>query len=205
MMFFWNQDSLKLQLQHLAHSQPTIPRRPQQPTDNAMACRSCSTGLGWLPRRLTAAAPRRPNWNSLDSNTHSIVPVPVPSSILSARCDSSAPTSLSPATHRTTPGRPPRRALHTTAPRAENFLKKALVGRIAQSLAKGQSSYYVYGATEQLYKLCAAQADYTIDPAARKAGTLQTTADGEEIGASQGGPWHDGTPFLSAQTSSTAS
>ena len=161
-----------------------------------MACRTCSAGLGRLPRRLTAAAPpRRPNWNSLDINSSS--PIPVPSSLFSARCASStttsATTSASPATHKATPGRPPRRALHTTAPRQENFLKKALFGRIAQSLAKGQSSYYVYGATEKLYKLCAAQADYTIDPVARKAGTLQTTADGEEIGTTKGGPWHDGT------------
>ena len=68
-----------------------------------------------------------------------------------------------------------------------------MFGRIAQSLAKGQSSYYVYGTTEQLYKFCAAQAEYTIDAADRKAGTLQTTADGEEIGTTKGGPWHDGT------------
>jgi cytochrome b pre-mRNA-processing protein 3 len=67
-----------------------------------------------------------------------------------------------------------------------------LLGRVAQSLIPGKSSYYIYGATEQMYKACAAQADYAIEVADRKAGTLRTTADGEEIGTSKGGPWHSG-------------
>jgi cytochrome b pre-mRNA-processing protein 3 len=69
------------------------------------------------------------------------------------------------------------------------------MGRVAESLKTGRSSYYIYKATEKLYEACAAQADYAIDPADRKAGKLQTTADGEEIGSSKGGPWHEGTPL----------
>jgi cytochrome b pre-mRNA-processing protein 3 len=71
-----------------------------------------------------------------------------------------------------------------------------LLGRVSQSLAAGKSSYYVYKSTERMYKACAAQADYTIDAADRKAGKLQTTADGEEIGVTKGGPWHAGMSCL---------
>jgi cytochrome b pre-mRNA-processing protein 3 len=68
-----------------------------------------------------------------------------------------------------------------------------LLGRIAQTFATEKSSYYIYGAAERLYNACAAPADYTIDPKDRKAGKLQTTAEGEEIGVSKGGSWHNGT------------
>jgi cytochrome b pre-mRNA-processing protein 3 len=67
-----------------------------------------------------------------------------------------------------------------------------LRSRIARSLAAGHSSYFIYGVTERVYKHCASQADYTIDVKDRKAGTLKATADGEEIGTSKGGPWHNG-------------
>ncbi|KAK4043230.1 thiolase-like protein [Parachaetomium inaequale] len=75
-------------------------------------------------------------------------------------------------------------------------LKGTLLGRVGESLATGKSSYYIYKATENMYKACAAQADYAIEAADRKAGKLQTTADGEEIGASKGGPWHDDLALL---------
>jgi cytochrome b pre-mRNA-processing protein 3 len=82
--------------------------------------------------------------------------------------------------------------LHTTAPLQQTGWKQALLGRVAQSLIPGKSTYYIYGVTERISKACAAQADYTIDAKDRKAGTLKTTADGEEIGVSKGGPWHSG-------------
>ncbi|KAL2188860.1 thiolase-like protein [Thermothelomyces heterothallicus CBS 203.75] len=69
-------------------------------------------------------------------------------------------------------------------------IAEMLLGRVRQSLATGQSSYFIYKATETHYKACAAQADYAIEPADRKSGKLRTTADGEEIGVSKGGPWH---------------
>ena len=43
-----------------------------------------------------------------------------------------------------------------------------------------------------MYKACAAQSDYIIDPKDRKAGKLKTSEDGEEVGTSKGGPWHNG-------------
>ena len=46
-----------------------------------------------------------------------------------------------------------------------------------------------------MYKACAAQADYTIEAADRKADRVKTTADGEEIGVSKGGVWHSGMLF----------
>lgn len=67
-----------------------------------------------------------------------------------------------------------------------------LLGRVRQTLATGHSSYFIYKGTETLYKACAAQADYAIERADRKSGKLQTAADGEEIGVSKGGPWHQG-------------
>jgi hypothetical protein len=67
-----------------------------------------------------------------------------------------------------------------------------LLDRVRESLSTGNSTYYIYRVTEDLYKACAAQADYTIDAADRKAGTLQTTEDGEEIGTSKIETWHKG-------------
>ncbi len=67
-----------------------------------------------------------------------------------------------------------------------------LLGRVAESLGGVKNSYFVYGSSERMFKLCAAQADYAIDAADRKSGKLELTADGEEIGVSKGGPWHEG-------------
>lgn len=141
-----------------------------------MACHSCSATLGLLPRRAWAA----PSPGLLDSvQLRALV-----------RSPATGPNS---AIFRRQSGRS---ALHTSAPR-QKFSLKELIGRrigrrIAQSLGAQRSSYYVYTATERLYKACAAQADYAIEPADRKAGTLRTTPDGEEIGVSKGGEWHGG-------------
>ncbi|KAL2201397.1 ubiquinol-cytochrome C chaperone-domain-containing protein [Corynascus similis CBS 632.67] len=141
-----------------------------------MACRSYSTGLGQLPKRI--AAPLRQSL--VDS-----IPSPSPS----PRCANTTAAALTlPFATRlewTT-----RRALHTSLPRQKFDLKEMLLGRVRQSLASGRSSYFIYKATETQYKACAAQADYAIEAADRKAGKLRTTADGEEIGVTKGGPWH---------------
>ncbi|KAK3902355.1 mitochondrial putative 3-oxoacyl-synthase [Staphylotrichum tortipilum] len=84
---------------------------------------------------------------------------------------------------------PPRRALHTTPALHKLELRKTLLSRIAESLPN-LNTYQVYGTTESMYKTLAARADYVIDPAARKAGTLRMAEDGEEIGDSKGGRWH---------------
>ena len=54
-----------------------------------------------------------------------------------------------------------------------------------------RSSYFIYGASERLFKECARQADYTISQADRTADRIQKTDEGEEIGVG-GGMWHDG-------------
>ncbi|EAQ89149.1 hypothetical protein CHGG_05768 [Chaetomium globosum CBS 148.51] len=71
-----------------------------------------------------------------------------------------------------------------------------LFNRVRESLSAGKSNYFIYGATEALYKACAAQADYTIEAADRKAGTLKTTEEGEEIGTSKAGTWHNDLDLL---------
>ncbi|KAL2168171.1 hypothetical protein VTG60DRAFT_288 [Thermothelomyces hinnuleus] len=144
-----------------------------------MACRSCSAGLGQLPKRITA-----PIRHHLPDNAPS-----APSALSASGCAITAPATLAlPFARRSS--RTARRALHTTLPREKFNLKEMLLGRVRQSLATGQSSYFIYKATETHYKACAAQADYAIEPADRKSGKLRTTSDGEEIGVSKGGPWH---------------
>ncbi|GAB1320633.1 Ubiquinol-cytochrome c chaperone domain-containing protein [Madurella fahalii] len=150
-----------------------------------MACSSCSASLGLLPRRL--GAPLRQN---LFHNVHS------PSSICAGMAIPSTSLSLLAATPNSNPRRTARRALHTPSPRQKLDLKKLIVGRVVQSLGAQRSNYYIYAATERLYKACAAQADYVIEAADRKAGTLKTTVDGEEIGVSKGGEWHNDLSLL---------
>ncbi|KXX76930.1 CBP3-like protein [Madurella mycetomatis] len=150
-----------------------------------MACRSCSASLDLLPRRL--GAPLRQN---LLQNVQ----------LLSSICAGVATPSTSLLSLATTPSSTPRRtarrALHTSSPRQKLDLRKFIVSRVAQSLGAQKSNYYIYAATERLYKACAAQADYAIEAADRKAGTLKTTADGEEIGVSKGGDWHNALSLL---------
>ncbi|KAL2129729.1 hypothetical protein VTI74DRAFT_7392 [Chaetomium olivicolor] len=141
-----------------------------------MACRSCSAGL---PRRLTA-----PLRQSLSENAQ------FQRSILCGSATSPSPSLPPFLTAPNTSHGNARRAFHATSPRHKLDLKKLLFHRVAQSLVKGKSSYFIYKATETMYKACAAQADYTIEAADRKSGKLQTAEDGEEIGASNGGPWH---------------
>ncbi|KAK4137778.1 hypothetical protein BT67DRAFT_439012 [Trichocladium antarcticum] len=137
-----------------------------------MACRS--TGFGQLPRSL--AAPLRPSLAACAQFQPAL-----------ARA---MPTVLLPAAN-STRSRTARRALHTSAPRQKFDLKKLLVTSVAERLATSKSTYYVYTVTERLHKACAKQAEYSIEEADRKAGKIATAADGEEIGISQGGPWHN--------------
>lgn len=140
-----------------------------------MACRNCSTA-GQLPRRL--AGPLQQSF--LDS-------AQVPLSLIRAGATAPSVSRL-----KTTPTQSTRRALHISAPRQKLELKKLFLGRVAERLASGKSTYYVYSATERMYKACASPSDYIIDPKDRKAGKLKTSGDGEEIGTSKGGPWHNG-------------
>ncbi|KAL2256646.1 hypothetical protein VTK26DRAFT_1359 [Humicola hyalothermophila] len=143
-----------------------------------MACRNCGAAAQLAPRLA------RPLQQSFLDNAH------LPLSL--RRAGATAPSAARSTTTVKSPRAPPsRRAFHTSPPRNKLELKKLLMGRIAETLAQGQSQYYVYGATERMYKACAAQADYMIEAADRKAGTLKTSPDGEEIGSSKGGPWHN--------------
>lgn len=51
--------------------------------------------------------------------------------------------------------------------------------------------YAVYGATERLCDMLCRQAAYRIDAAARKAGTVPETEDGEQLGEGEGA-WFSG-------------
>lgn len=66
-----------------------------------------------------------------------------------------------------------------------------MADRLRTTARKTTHSYMVYGATEHIYKTCAAQADYKITQADRKAGKVQLLPDGEEVGVGSG-MWHDG-------------
>ncbi|KAK4173941.1 ubiquinol-cytochrome C chaperone-domain-containing protein [Triangularia setosa] len=87
-----------------------------------------------------------------------------------------------------------KRPLHTTPPSQISLGEILKKTGIASTTGR---SYFIYQATEQLHKACGAQADYTIDPADRKASKLKHTADGEEIGTSGGegskapSVWHE--------------
>ena len=69
-------------------------------------------------------------------------------------------------------------------------------GRISQQ-------YAVYGTSERLCAFLCAQAAYRIDPAARKAGAVPETEEGEQLGVFSGdcgGVWFSGSFFLSSLT-----
>ena len=57
-------------------------------------------------------------------------------------------------------------------------------------LSRTKQTYQVLGLAQKLYKTCARHADYSIPEAERKADTVRTTDDGEELGVSLGGQWH---------------
>lgn len=79
------------------------------------------------------------------------------------------------------------------------FLARDLALQLAKRASKAtQGSYAVYGASELIYKYVASQADYNITQAERDAEKVTLGPDGEEIGTSSGGMWHDGSSFLSS-------
>lgn len=51
--------------------------------------------------------------------------------------------------------------------------------------------YMVHAATENVYKICAAEAAYTISETDKRNGTVKTTEEGEEIGTGTT-TWHTG-------------
>lgn len=90
--------------------------------------------------------------------------------------------------HQTVPGR----QQNAKQPESSIGLGKLLLG-IATSIlpAKTVQPYQIYGATESIYKACAAPVAYKISPELRKKEDVPMTDDGEEVGTG-GGVWHDG-------------
>jgi cytochrome b pre-mRNA-processing protein 3 len=84
-----------------------------------------------------------------------------------------------------------------TPERAEGKHQASPTAGLAQAIMKNTKSvgvtetYTAYGRTEELYKECAKQANYTIPQAADTEAELPKTEDGEDLGVG-GGWWHDG-------------
>lgn len=75
-----------------------------------------------------------------------------------------------------------------------NTSRRGLLGGLGGGIA---DSYRVVGATERIFKLCAAPADYYITPEERKKDQVERLEDGEEVGhaADEAGVWHKSTVF----------
>lgn len=141
-----------------------------QLTTAKMACRACNSTLALFSRR--AAPSLRPA-------------LPILRAIPPVRHINTAPPSNpqpAAATTQSTPatGPPP---------------KKQSIARLvsAQKLRPGgiTAAYSIYHGTDRLCQLLCAQADYTIDSAARRSGALKHTEEGEELGSGET-IWHTG-------------
>ncbi|KAI0480869.1 ubiquinol-cytochrome C chaperone-domain-containing protein [Xylariaceae sp. FL0804] len=134
-----------------------------------MACRSC-----WRQRQLTQLARQANTISELSNATTTAAAVAA---------------------------RPQQLRRPTTAPRATPAQKRGFhcspsrlgLGDTLQSIVfrtlGPNTSHRVLGVSKPLYELCSRAAQYTIDPVAVQAGTVPKTADGEDVGKSQG-PWH---------------
>lgn len=102
-----------------------------------------------------------------------------------------APAITTPQTQQTArqlrPRSVPKRSFHNTPRNAGKFTEAAY-----NLFAKQAEPYKVVHATEAIYKACAKEALYKIDPVNIRAGTIQKTPEGEDIGVSAG-TWHNGT------------
>ncbi|KAK3943025.1 ubiquinol-cytochrome C chaperone-domain-containing protein [Diplogelasinospora grovesii] len=144
-----------------------------------MACRSCRLNLGLVPLSPRRAVDKRlaqqifAASQQQQQQTRRLHKTPT-------RCQQPAPE---PNHHHPSAGE-----------RVKGGLQKMIFEPMAEKLAtvarKTTQPYIVYGATERMYKTCAAQAEYNITKEARRAGQVKTTAEGEEIGVG-GGMWHD--------------
>jgi len=132
-----------------------------------MACRSCRTYLELLSRRPGLIKPTTARHGS---------PVKLPAAVTRSR-----------AFH----GTQPRRDVQNEAPErpAARGFKDVLANAMGR---KTLYSYAISAASEKMYNVCAAQADYKILPEDRDKDAVRKGEDGEEIGVG-GGMWHDGT------------
>ncbi|KAK3322508.1 ubiquinol-cytochrome C chaperone-domain-containing protein [Apodospora peruviana] len=153
-----------------------------------MACRSCKSSLGLLPRSTTSSSP-------LSSNLLRPGFV-VDTGSQSCAAANAAGRTFSQSTHTSQSQHYQQvRRLHATRQcRDDNPKPKFSLGRaIRESVGLGRLNTYVsYGITERLVKQCIRQADYTISKELRKNEAVPLAADGEEIGESTGESiWHD--------------
>lgn len=87
----------------------------------------------------------------------------------------------------------PSRSQGSPQPEKQPGIAQTLLGIASQILpSKAVQPYQIFGATESIYKACAAPATYKISPELRKKEEVPMTEDGEEVGVG-GGVWHDGT------------
>lgn len=86
----------------------------------------------------------------------------------------------------------PSRQQNTQQPEKSAGLGKVLLNIASAVLpSKAVQPYQIFGATQSIYKACAAPAAYKISPELRKKEDVPLTKDGEELGVG-GGVWHDG-------------
>jgi hypothetical protein len=163
-----------------------------------MACRSCSSSRGLLPQRPALALPRSLFLDTRSSTRRSM-------SLPSSPAPSCSPSSSLIPKSTTTPFLIPRTATRrvSTAPSSPAKPKESAVSSMPEAAAtiggsggllqqtrerlfrsNNYSSYATYRCMERIAKACASQANYTIDDADRKNGTVAMTAEGEEIGRS---------------------
>lgn len=87
----------------------------------------------------------------------------------------------------------PSRSQSSPQPEKQLGIAQTLLGIASKILpSKAVQPYQIFGATESIYKACAAPATYKISPELRKKEEVPMTEDGEEVGVG-GGVWHDGT------------
>lgn len=170
-----------------------------------MACRGCTkSGLALLSRRsaTTCALEARSTTLSLSAANTRLISSSTRPTVNQQQRNQRQRSTIATAS----------RSLHTPAKRsgpAETEIKptegstsaaeKPVVGNLAKILKAAvggvggtNNTYAIYGVTQNWAKLCASQADYSISKEDRKADRVKTTEEGEEVGVSKGGVWHDG-------------
>ncbi|KAM7202349.1 CBP3-like protein [Naviculisporaceae sp. PSN 640] len=160
-----------------------------------MACRGCSkSGLGLLSRRsaTTCSLEARISF-SHPANTRLVSSSSArPTTVVSSSKQQQPRNQRQPGTINAS------RSLHTPPTKETGSEPKEgspVVGNLAKILKAAvggkTNTYAIYGLTQNWAKLCAGQADYTISKEDRKAEKVKTTEEGEEVGTSKGGVWHD--------------
>lgn len=143
-----------------------------------MACRVCQKSVDLLPRLRYLRRGAR----ELQEQQNVLSPTSV-----SSRRSNRTTTPVSSIS--------PRRSLHTSLASRQKDVKseaKSALGKLQGALAGTTTSYLIYGASEKFYNMCSVQAAYSISEQDRKDGKVTLGPDGEDVGVSGGGVWHNG-------------